>query len=282
MIRLSLAASIATLGLSAATAACSSAPDSTDVSDENVATSAAALSTGVGSTGLGGIESSDPTAAAAALVASNDGKECRTRTLDPNDPNVVHVVLNDCTGLMGRHHVSGSLTITFSANADGSLHLELASDSLTLDGLAATHQGSADVTFDGNSRHAVWHSVWTHTRRNGELATHNGDHTIDFDSSTGCRTVNGTGVTHVGNRQIDSTITNLVTCEGTNDVDSCPTGTIEHDNLAKQRKAVETFDGTDVATIDISRPKGDRTRTVTLNCGKDSQVESNVTAASGD
>jgi len=282
MIRLSLATSIALLGLSAAPAACSSTADSSDVSDENIATSAAALSTGVGSTGLRSISSSDPMAAAAALAASDDGKECRTRTLDANDPDVVHVVLNDCTGLMGRHHVSGSLTLTFSANDDGSLHIELASDSLTLDGLPATHQASADITFDAAARHAVWHSVWTHTRHNGELATHNGDHVVDFDSSTGCRTVNGTGVTHVSKRQIDSTITNLVTCEGSNDVDSCPTGTIEHDNLAKQRKAVETFDGTDVATIDISRPKGDRTRTVTLNCGKDSQVESNTTAASGD
>lgn len=258
-------------GFAALSAACSSAPSS-DFADENVATAAAALSTSTGTTGLSSISSNDPAAAATAAAADKDGDECRSRSIDPNLPNVVHVVLKDCTGRLGRHHISGNMTITFTSNANGSLHAEHQSDSLTIDGLPATHEASADITFDGDHRLVTWHGVWTHTKADGETATHTADHTIDINSATHCRTVNGSGTTHVGNRQIDSKITNFTTCEGPNDIDACPTGLIEHDNITKQRIVTELFDGSDIATIQIVKSKGETTRQVTLNCGPTSQV----------
>jgi hypothetical protein len=264
-------ASFLFFAFAATTPACSSAPTS-DLADENVATGAAALSTSIGTTGLSSITSNDPAAAATAAAEDQDGDECRTRTIDPSLPNVVHVVLKDCTGRLGRHHVSGNMTITFSANSDGSLHAEHQSDSLTIDGLPATHEASADITINGDLRHVTWHGVWTHTKTDGETATHTADHVIDIDRATHCRTVNGAGITHVGDRQIDSKITNFITCEGPSDVDSCPTGTIEHDNLAKQRTVTEIFDGSNVASVQIVKPKGETTRQVTLNCGPTSQV----------
>lgn len=241
--------------------------DSADFSDENVATSSAALSTAEGTEELSNVTSNDPAAAADAIAGDKDGDDCRTRTRDASDPNVVHVTLDNCTGRLGRHSVSGTITITFSANPDGSLHAEHQSDSLSVDGRPATHQASADITFDADQRHVVWHGTWTHINKNGELATHTGDRLIDVDRATHCRTVNGTGVTHVGDREIDSTISDLKTCEGPSDIDSCPTGTIEHDNLTKKRTATETFDGSDVAHIDIVKPKGEKTKDVVLNCG---------------
>lgn len=259
------------LALSAAPTACSSAP-SPDLADENVATSAAALSTSVGTTGISAITSNDPVLAATAAKEDHDGDECRTRSVDPVSPNVVHVVLNDCTGRLGRHHISGSMTITFTANADGSLHAEHRSEDLTIDGRPATHAASADITFDGDLRHVVWHGVWTHTKADGETAEHTADHIIDVDRATHCRTINGTGVTHVADRQIDSTITAFTTCAGAEDIDTCPTGTITHDNLAKQRTVTELFDGSNVASIQITKPKGETNRQVTLNCGRTSQV----------
>jgi hypothetical protein len=267
-IRSTLSAFLGLAGLVSLTA-CSSA-DSGDFSDENLATSSAALSTGEGTQELSNISSNDPAAAATAFVSVSDKDDCRTRARDASDPNVVHVTLNDCTGHLGRHSVSGTITITFSANADGSLHAEHQSDSLTVDGKPATHQASADITFDGDQRHVTWHGTWTHTNKNGELVTHTGDRIIDVDRATHCRTVNGTGVTHVADREIDSTITDFTTCEGPSDVDACPTGTIEHDNLTKNRTATETFDGSDTAHIDIVKPKGETTRDVTLNCGPSS------------
>ena len=271
MTRSASLASFLFLAFAATTTACSSAPSS-DLADENVATGAAALSTSIGTTGLASISSNDPSAAATAAAADKDGDECRTRTIDPAVPNVVHVVLKDCTGHLGRHHVSGKMTITFSANSYVSIHAEHQSDSLTLDGLPATHEASADITIDGDVRHVTWHGVWTHTKTDGETATHTADHVIDINRATHCRTVNGTGITHIGNRQIDSTITNFITCEGPSDIDSCPTGTIEHDNLDKQRTCTELFDGSNVASVQIVKPKGETTRQVTLNCGPTSQV----------
>jgi len=67
-------------------------------------------------------------------------------------------------------------------------------------------------------------------------------------------------------------IANFITCEGPSDIDSCPTGTIEHDNLAKQRTVTELFDGSNIASVQIVKPKGETTRQVTLNCGPTSQV----------
>lgn len=61
----------------------------------------------------------------------------------------------------------------------------------------------------------TWHGA--HTKADGETATPT---TIDINIiATHCRTVDGTGTTHVGNRQIDSTITNFTTCEGPNDME---------------------------------------------------------------
>src|SRR5450631_4192094 len=89
------------LALITTSAACGSAPSS-DLADESVATTAAALSTSVGTTGLSSISSNDPSAAATAAATDTDGDDCRTRTIDPTLPNVVHVVLTDCTGRLGR------------------------------------------------------------------------------------------------------------------------------------------------------------------------------------
>ena len=271
------AASFLVLVSAAASTACSSAPTA-DLSDENVATTSAALSTSLGTSGIASLSSSDPAAAASAAAADKDGDECRTRSVDPAQPNVVHVVLNDCSGRFGRHHVSGNMTITFSLNADGSLHAEHQSDSLTMDGRPATHDASADITFDGDVRHVNWHGVWTHTKLDGETAEHTADHVIEVNRATHCRTVNGTGVTHVGARQIDSTITDFTTCEGTGDIDACPTGKIEHDNVAKGRTMTETFDGSDVASVQIIKPKGETSKAVTLNCGPSSEPSASTTA----
>ena len=271
MTRSSLLASWLFVSFAAATTACGGAPSS-DLADENVATGAAALSTSIGTTGLSSISSNDPEAAATAAAEDKDGDECRTRSIDPALPNVVHVVLKDCTGRLGRHHVSGNMTITFTANADGSLHAEHQSDSLTIDGLPATHEAHADIVINGDQRQVTWHGVWTHTKADGEIATHTADHVIDIDRATHCRTVNGTGITHVGDRQIDSKLTDFTTCEGANDVDACPTGTIEHDNIAKQRTVTEVFDGSNIANVQIVKPKGETSRQVSLNCGPASQV----------
>ena len=149
-----------------AVAGCFASPDD-DLDDEKEATTASALDVGTSSTELGDLATADP-AQAAAGVASSKTKGCHTRTVDPASPNVVLVTLEACTGRFGRHSVSGHLTVTFSSNADGSLHSETVSSDLTVDGRPFTRAVSADISIAGDVRHVSRHSEKTGTKKNGD------------------------------------------------------------------------------------------------------------------
>jgi hypothetical protein len=245
---------------------CSSDPANDDLDDEKEATTASALDVGTSSTELGDLTSADPAAAASGTAASKT-KGCHTKTVDPGNPNVVHVTLDGCTGRFGRHVVSGHLTVTFSANADGTLHSETVSEDLTVDGRPFSRTVSADITIAGDTRHVSRHSEKTGTKKNGDSLVQTEDETVVIERATRCRTVNGTGHALVGgNRNITSTTTNLQTCEAADGDDLCPTGTVEHANEAKGKTRVATFDGSATATLEISKHKGSETKSWSLDC----------------
>jgi hypothetical protein len=245
---------------------CSAPVKDDDFDDEKSATTASALDDGTSSTELADLGSTDPAAAASSLAASKT-KGCRTRTLDATNPNVVHVALVDCTGRFGRHVVNGNLTVTFSSNADGALHAETVSSDLTIDGRPFSRQVSSDIRVTGGVRYVSRHSHETGTKPNGDSLVHTGDHVVVTDTATRCRTVNGTATSVIaGSRTVASTITNLQTCETDTGEDLCPTGTIEHVNDAKRKTVLATFDGSSTATIDISKPKGEKTKSWALDC----------------
>jgi hypothetical protein len=237
-----------------------------DLDDEKAATTASALDVGTSSTELGELTSADPVEAARGAAASKT-KGCRTRAVDAANPNVVHVTLDGCTGRFGRHVVSGHLTVTFSANPDGSLHSSSVSQDLTVDGRPFSRTVTADITLAGDLRHVSRHSEKTGTKRNGDSLVQSEDEVVVVDRSTRCRTVNGTGHALVGgSRNITSTTTNLQTCETAEGEDLCPTGTIEHVNEAKGKTRVASFDGSSSATIEISKRKGSATKVWSLDC----------------
>lgn len=249
-----------------ALAGCSVAAEDDEFDDEKTATSVAALDVGTSSSELSDLSSLDP-AKAASDVAASKTKGCRTRSVDPSNPNVVRVVLDKCSGRFGRHVVSGNLTVTFSSNADGSLHAETVSNDLTVDGRALTRSVSADIKIDGNVRTVTRHSEKSGTKKNGDSFVQSGDEVVVMDKVTRCRTENGTGRAVVaGTRVITSTITNLQTCETAEGEDYCPTGAIEHVNETKGKTVLKTFDGSATAKIEISKPKGDKTTTWALAC----------------
>lgn len=234
--------------------------------DEKVATSVAALDVGTSSSELDELGSVDPEQAASDLAARKT-QGCRTRTLDTVKPNVVHITLAGCTGRFDRHVVDGHLVLTFSSNPDGSLHADTVSSDLSIDGRPFTRTVSADITLDANGRTVTRHSETTGTKQNGDSLARSGDEIVVTDKSTHCRTVNGTGHTIVaGTRNIESTITDFQTCEGADGDDLCPTGSIEHVNQAKAKTVLETFDGSPTVSIAISKPKGDRSTSWTLDC----------------
>ncbi|MBS2014815.1 MAG: hypothetical protein JST00_18140 [Deltaproteobacteria bacterium] len=243
---------------------CTSTVDD-DFDDEKTATAVAALDVGTDATEIDGLESLDA-AKAAQELALVKVKGCRTRTVDPSNPNVVHVVLDGCTGRFDRHSVSGTMTVTFSPNADGSLHAEKVGN-LTIDGRAFTRTVSADIKVTGNVRVVSRHAEKVGTKKTGESVTHSSDAVVVTDKTTRCRTVNGTGRSIVaGDRTIETTITNLQTCETDAGEDYCPTGTIEHVNASKGKTSLTTFNGSVNVSIDVSKPKGDKTKSWTLDC----------------
>jgi len=237
-----------------------------DLDDEKTSTTTAALDVGASAASLDGLDAADPAKAAAHLAASTK-ESCKTRTVDPANPNIVHVTLDACGGRFDRHVVSGHLTVTFSANADGSLHAETVSEDLTIDGRAFSRKVSEDIRFDGDQRTVTRHSEKTGTKKNGDSLEQSQDAVIVFDRATRCRTENGTGRALVaGSREIAMTTADLRTCEADDGQEYCPTGTIEHVNKAKGKTRTVTFDGTTVATIEVSKRKGDTSSTWTLAC----------------
>jgi hypothetical protein len=203
------------------------------------------------------VASADPAAAADAMVAAAppavDGK-CRTRAKDPSDPSTVIITLTDCTGRFGKRHVSGTEIVHFTKGAGGVLHADFHSENLTFDGRPASHTASADITFANGQKHVSWVGAFETTSAEGLARNHTSTLTIDVDTSTHCRTRNGSAVTTIGDRRIDTTITGLMVCRSADGDAACPMGTVTHTNQANGKTVTVSFDGTDQATI--TTPKG--------------------------
>lgn len=203
------------------------------------------------------VPSADPGAAADALAAApaaDVDAKCRSRAKDPGDPHTVIITLTDCTGRFGKRHVSGTERVHFTLGADGVLHADFTSQGLTVDGRAATHTASADITFASGARHVAWQGAWDTTSAGGEAVAHTSDLTIDVDTATHCRTRDGSALTTIGSREIDTTIQGLKTCRDADGDAGCPTGEVTHTGKVSGKVVTVAFDGSDLATI--TTPKG--------------------------
>lgn len=198
------------------------------------------------------VSSQDPTTAAQSLSQANQWwpASCATRAKDAADPKVVHVTLDNCSGPFGIAKWTGEFTVTFSANADGSLHAETTSSNMTLNGNAVTFTGSRDITVSGSSRTATGSRTWTRVNAKGETVTHEATGTVVLDTSTGCRTANGTATTKVALRELDSTVTDFVVCREPDDQDACPSSGKLTTTAKRTGKTVTIeFDGSNQAKV---------------------------------
>lgn len=262
--------SLLRFGLLAALAFASVACDALDDEDGDVADGeTSAMDDGLTAQAVGRLETADPAAAAQALVEGSDPDGCRTRVADAVLPNVVHVFLDHCTGRFGRkgHHVvTGEMRVTFSLNADGSLHAEHESVTLTIDEREATRSASADITFDGHLRHIEWQGETEATTEDGEVFSRVAQHVIEVDRDTQCAVLNGSAQVQKGDREIQLTLSGLTSCENPAGGRFCPTGLIEGEVVSRDVHITKTFDGTASATVEVTGPKGDKTKTIELDC----------------
>ncbi len=258
-------ASLLTL-LTLLTPACAVAPGDEGLAAEEALTTSSALDTGLSSTELESLTTADASKAARSLVEGQT-KGCKTRTIDPELPNVVRVTLSGCKGRLGKHVVNGEMIITFTSNPDGSLHAEHVSQNLTIDGRPASRRASADITLDGELRRVVRRGVKTGTSRRGDSFTKTTDEVVVVDRASRCRVINGSGIAVFDDgRRVESILADLRLCEDEAGVDRCPTGTITHVDASKDKKVTQRFDGSPVAVIDVSSRKGDESRLWQLDC----------------
>ena len=217
------------------------------------------------------VPSADPAMAADALVAAPAepvDTGCRSRAKDPNDPNTVIITLTNCKGRFGRHSVSGTEIVHFTKDAANPtmIHADFTSQGLTMDGKAASHTASADITIDGATRHIDWNGAFNTVTDAGVAVAHTSDLTIDVDTTAKCRTRNGTAQTTIGDRQLSTTFTDVKVCRGAAGVRMCPTGTVTHSGQRNGKSITVTlaFDGTSTAVATL--PNGN-TINKTLLCG---------------
>ncbi len=259
--RLSQLGFIGFLGLRLA--GCASSQEGNDML---AGTDESALDLGVVTSALTAIDAPIPAAMVQAMLATREENACKTRTVDANDPNVVHVQLRGCTGRFGRHTIDGEVVITFSKNDDGTLRADHQSVGLTVDGNDATRTGRADISFNGDARHVVWHGTRSGTNDRGEAISAVADHTIDVSKATGCSVLNGTSTVTRAGHVVSSTLDAITSCVLPDGAHGCPTGEVRSTVEGHDMSITKTFDGSATAIITITKPKHSVTRDVAMNC----------------
>jgi hypothetical protein len=201
------------------------------------------------------ITSSDPAQAAASVAAAQWWPAgCATRSKDAKDPLVVHIHLNNCTGPFGLRQHTGDLTVTFSKGQGDALHADVVSSNMTVNGRAVSYTKHKDISISGETRTVRSTGEWTRENAKGEEVTHETSSSTVIDLSTGCRTTNGTGVTTVGSREVDTTISDYKICRGADGTEGCPSGTLTHTAKTSGKTETAVFDGT--ASASVTGPKG--------------------------
>jgi len=178
--------------------------------------------------------------AIATSAANNAGKHllpagCVTATAAGA---TVTYVLDDCTGPHGLIHVTGTVTVTFDAQAAGVAAHGSATD-LHVNGATYSFDSDAMYTMvDGRKQVAVA-TQGNGTGPRGHAFTREGNYVFAWDGA-GCHTLDGAwSTTGEGGRKWSTTVAGLARCKG-----MCPTaGTITHTGGLTGVTITITFDG---------------------------------------
>jgi hypothetical protein len=257
--------------LTAVLAGCTSGP--IDPTEEQIAAdgtegmAASTQSTSLADVVFDGVSVSDPADAAGQLGAPGQlwPSGCVTRAGDATDPLVVHVTFEGCTGPFGLVDIDGEETVTFSAGAAGALHVVLVGVHLAAGGGPIGFTATADVTFPTvTTRAVVWQATWSRTNAADAVVVHSSDVAISVDTLAGCRTLDGTAMTTVADRQVDSSLRGYRICHDlTTGAEGCPTGSVVHTGEPSGKVLTVDYDASDVA--EVTGPKED-TFVMALGC----------------
>jgi hypothetical protein len=221
-------------------------------SDGNDASASAAQSTHLGNIVFTSVTSADPAKASDEVAGGPTAlwpAGCLTREKDKTNPHVVHLTFKECTGPFGLVHLTGEETVTFGKTPDGKLTASFTSENLMANGKPVQHSATADITVNGAERDVDWQGAWTRQNAKGETVSHTSQLTIKVDTGTHCRVENGTAVTDVASREVDTKYENVKLCPNTEGTEGCPSGTVTHTGKKSGKTVTVEFDGSAQAAV---------------------------------
>lgn len=176
--------------------------------------------------------------------------------------NVVTYKLSDCTGPYGLVHVTGSVAVTYTADAAG-IHAAAVTNGLLVNGATLNLNSQADYTVNGSAKKLVVSTNGGGTGAFGNSITRNGGYTLTWDDASMCGTLDGSWSTKIGptgNSDTWSTsIAGYAQCKY-----HCPSsGTLSHTGGISKVTITVTFDGSASAKWATSRG---RSGTIALFC----------------
>jgi hypothetical protein len=217
-----------------------------------------AVTDGADGTAFTGVTAEQAAATIAANVPSRwQPSGCATATATGAN---VTVTLAGCSGPRGLVHVTGELDLAVSITTAGAIAVHATASGLEVNAATITFEADATYTVSGTVHNLA---VQAHGDGTGPLGTtidHDGNYTIGWDTSSQCRSIDGSWSTEFTNGTASATRSNdvnLMRCSS-----GCPTGSIVHHFLGGQTLTV-TFDGSSVASWTTS---GGRSGTVNLTC----------------
>jgi hypothetical protein len=165
-------------------------------------------------------------------------------TVSATGGNVV-VHYNDCTGPRGLIHVTGELDLTISVDASGTITVHATSSDLQVNRADLVIDATATYEVTGSEHTLTVSTNGSGTGPRGNAIEHQGNYTVEWDSTSMCGSLMGTWHTDLGALERANDV-NLTRC-----VNACPSGTMTHHFLGGASLTV-TFDGTNVATWSAS------------------------------
>ena len=192
---------------------------------------------------------------------------CLTTTVDTTS-NVVKHTLADCTGPWGLVHVTGTVTVRYSAatSTDGkpAVKLDLDGEALKLGRATADYHASALVVPDGSARTMTWTGQLAGTTARGRAVTRSASGDVRGTVGEACLAIDGSAEGDVAGRTLKTTVTGLQRCRG-----ECPAagGKVDVvDERSKDEIELE-YTGGRTATLTFVEQSKQTESAVSLACG---------------
>jgi hypothetical protein len=224
-------------------------------SSDDTATESALLVASVDATESAATADEAAAMAAASAKTWYQPSTCLTATAATN---VATYTLTDCTGPWGLVHVTGSVIVTYTKQADG-LHADANATGLLVDGATLNLDSQAVYSVTGTTKTLVVATDGGGTGRRGTRITRHGSYTLTWDTASMCGTLDGDWSTGVNGATWSTTMSGYRQCQG-----ACPaTGTLAHTGGLSHVTVTVTFDGSADARWTSSRG---HSGTVALSC----------------